>query len=97
MVNNALTVIVVGWTVAFFFAILLQCRRPQTLWTTFEYARVNCVDPLPIYYALSISGFITDLMILASPLPIIRQLQMPLETRIAAAGVFLLGAVCVFT
>lgn len=92
MVNNLLMVIIVGWAVSFFFAIVFQCRDPRTIWTTFEWERFECVQTLHIYYALAVSGFITDLLILASPLPVIRQLQMPLETRIAAACIFLLGA-----
>jgi len=91
--NNLLTVVVVMWTLAFFFSIVFQCPDPRTLWTTFEWTRGKCVDNLKLYYALAISGFLTDLMILASPLPVIRQLQMPMETRIAAACILLLGAV----
>jgi hypothetical protein len=53
------------------------------------------VKTLPFYYAVSISGFITDLMILASPLPVIYRLQMPLKNRIAVACILLLGAVLV--
>ncbi|KAL6704157.1 hypothetical protein ACN47E_008717 [Coniothyrium glycines] len=93
MVNTVLIVIVAGWAVSFFFATLFQCRTPKTLWTTFEFARHNCVDTLPFYYAVSITGFITDLAILVSPLPVIHQLQMPLKNRIAVACILLLGAV----
>ncbi|QGA16293.1 hypothetical protein EYB26_003960 [Talaromyces marneffei] len=91
--NTALMVIVVLWAVSFFFATAFQCRDPTILWTTFEYARTNCVETIPFYYAVSISGFITDIMILASPLPIIYRLQLPLTNRIAIAGIFLLGAI----
>jgi hypothetical protein len=95
VVNNILMVIIVVWAVSFFFTMLFQCHDPCTLWTTFEYDRTSCVDTLSFYYALASTGFITDLMILASPLPIIRQLKMPTETRIAAAFIMLLGALSV--
>ncbi|KAH8641588.1 hypothetical protein IG631_04529 [Alternaria alternata] len=88
-------VVVVAWAVAFFFALLFQCRQPRTLWTTFEYARTECVDTQLLYYAVAISGFITDLMILASPLPVIYQLKMSLSKRIAVACLLLLGALSV--
>ncbi|KAI0381224.1 hypothetical protein F5Y04DRAFT_256037 [Hypomontagnella monticulosa] len=93
LVNTILIVIVVSWAVAFFFATVFQCKDPVTLWTSFEYARTNCVDTIPFYYAVSITGFITDLLILTSPLPIILTLRMPLKHRIAVAGILLLGAV----
>jgi hypothetical protein len=85
-------VMVVLWAVSFFFVTVFQCRDPAMLWSTFLYARTNCVETIPFYYAVSISGFITDIMILASPLPIIYRLQLPLTNRVAVAGTFLLGA-----
>ncbi|KAB2110183.1 hypothetical protein AG0111_0g987 [Alternaria gaisen] len=91
-VNNILIVVIVAWAVSLF-VILLQCRDPRTLWTTFEHARVECVEPLPFYYAVSISGFITDIAILVSPIPVIYQLQMHWKTRAAAACILLLGAI----
>jgi hypothetical protein len=93
IVNSVLMGIIVVWGVAFFFTTVFQCKSPATLWTSFEYARVDCVDTLPFYYAVSISGFITDIAILASPLPVIAKLQVPLKNRIAIAGILLLGAV----
>lgn len=95
IVNTILVVIVVSWAVAFFFATVLQCKDPITLWTTFEYARTDCVVTIYFYYAVLITGFITDLLILTSSLPIILRLQMPLKHRVVVAGILLLGAVCV--
>lgn len=92
IVNTVLLLIVAGWAISFFFVTLFQCRTPNTLWTTFEFARHNCVDTLSFYYSVSITGFITDLAILISPLPVIHQLQMPLKNRIAIACILLLGA-----
>ncbi|KAF1962614.1 hypothetical protein CC80DRAFT_522348 [Byssothecium circinans] len=93
LVNTVLMLVVAGWAISFFFAILFQCRTPSTLWTTFEFARQDCVETLPLYYAVSITGFITNLAILISPLPVIYQLQMPLKNRVAIACILLLGAV----
>lgn len=94
--NTVLMVIVVLWAVSIFFTTVFQCRDPAMLWSTFEYERTNCVETIPFYYAVSISGFITDIMILASPLPIIYKLHLPLRNRIAIAGIFLLGAMYVW-
>ncbi|KAI0014796.1 hypothetical protein F4780DRAFT_788416 [Xylariomycetidae sp. FL0641] len=95
IINSVLLVIVVAWAISFFFATVFQCKDPKTLWTSFEFARRNCVETISFYYATSITGFITDLMILVSPIPIIVKLQMPLKNRIALAGIFLLGALVV--
>ncbi|OKL62772.1 hypothetical protein UA08_01850 [Talaromyces atroroseus] len=83
--NTVMMVIVACWAISFFFGTLFQCRDPRTLWTTFENARTGCIDTIQFYYAVSISGFITDLMILISPLPIIYKMNLPLKNRIAVA------------
>ncbi|KAL9115723.1 MAG: hypothetical protein Q9227_000091 [Pyrenula ochraceoflavens] len=93
IINQLLIILVIAWAVSFFFATAFQCDDPKTLWTTFEYARTNCIDTLPFYYSVSITGFITDLMILSSPIPIIWRLKTPLKNKIAVAGILLLGAV----
>lgn len=93
MTNTIMIVIIIMWAISFFFATVFQCRNPVTLWTTFEYARTNCVDTISFYYAVSITGFITDIMILISPLPVIHKLRLPLKNRIAIACLLLLGAV----
>ncbi|KNG48075.1 plasma membrane protein pth11-like protein [Stemphylium lycopersici] len=95
IMNNILMCVITAWAISFFFTMVFQCRDPSTIWTTFEYARVNCVQTSKFYYALASTGFITDLMILVSPVPIIYQLKMALETRIAAIGILLLGALLV--
>ncbi|KAI0516711.1 hypothetical protein F5B22DRAFT_655869 [Xylaria bambusicola] len=95
VVNTVLIVLVAAWATAFLFATIFQCKTPATLWHSFEYARIGCVQTLPFYYAVSISGFITDLLILVSPLPLIHTLQMPLKSRIAVSCILLLGAVVV--
>ncbi|KAF7680203.1 hypothetical protein GT037_001854, partial [Alternaria burnsii] len=95
-INNILMIVMAAWMISFFFAMVFQCRNPRILWTTFEYApirQVKCFDTLRFYYSVSISGFITDIVILASPLPVIYQLQMRWKTRIAAACILLLGVV----
>ncbi|ERF71199.1 hypothetical protein EPUS_09496 [Endocarpon pusillum Z07020] len=93
LINTTLIVLIIAWAVSFFFATAFQCKDPVTFWTTFEYPRVNCVDAYSFYYSVSTTGFITDLMILSSPIPIIWQLQMPLKNKLAVACILLLGAV----
>ena len=95
-VNNVLIVVVAVWMVSFLFAMLFQCRHPQIIWTTFEYAPirlVECVEQVPFYFSVSTSGFMLDFVILATPVPVIYQLQMHWKIRLAAVCILLLGAV----
>lgn len=92
-VNNILIVVIVAWAVSLFFVILLQCRDPERSGQLSNTLGSNVSSRCLFYYAVSISGFITDIAILVSPIPVIYQLQMHWKTRTAAARILLLGAV----
>jgi hypothetical protein len=90
--NTILLLIVTIWLAVFLFGTLFQCKDMNTLWTPSMFARKGCVKYEPFFYALFATGIFTDLATVMSPLPVIARLQLPLRTRIAVAGIFLLGA-----
>jgi hypothetical protein len=90
IVNTILMVIVIIWAFGFFFGTVFQCRN--LTWTPEMYAQKGCVNHQLFFNALFISGFLTDLATIVSPLPVIAQLRLPLKNRVAVAFVFLLGA-----
>lgn len=91
IVNAVFMGIVVAWAISFFFVTAFQCKDPSSLWAMFEYQRVHCVQTVSFYYAVSITGFVTDLMILISPIPLILKLHLPWGKRIAVAFILQLG------
>lgn len=87
--------VVIVWTVAFFFANMLQCIPLSLNWTGLGGNNFQCIDENMMYLGQAFSDVITDVMILSMPLPCIWALQMSKKCKVAICGVFLLGALTV--
>ncbi|CAF9939787.1 MAG: hypothetical protein ALECFALPRED_008288 [Alectoria fallacina] len=85
-----ITVIVI-WTVAFFFANMLQCYPISENWTGLGGSADACIDENMMYLGQAFSDAITDLIILAMPIPCICALQLPTKQKLGVIGMFLLG------
>ena len=82
--------LIIGWTISFFFVLLLQCI-PVTL-STLHPPGLECIDAVPVTWALSVSAVVTDFIVMVIPWPCVWRLQMPIRQKFAVIGVFLLGA-----
>ena len=69
----ALIVIVVMWTVSFFFALLFACKGNWSAWwgSVLDLA-TKCVQTLQLELALVVSDFIVDVLIMIVPIPMVR-------------------------
>ena len=85
--------IVTAWTISFFFSNLFTCYPISPLVEAF-YGN-HCVNGPKMWYASTISGFITDFMILAMPIPMVLKLQVHWHQKLAIQGMFLLGTLSV--
>ncbi|MCJ1420086.1 hypothetical protein MMC32_006443 [Xylographa parallela] len=88
-------VITIIWTVAFFFANLLQCIPIWINWTGEGVTAENCIDETTMYLAQAWSDVFTDVAILSIPLPLVWNLHMPTARKIGLTCIFLLGALVV--
>jgi len=81
------------WGVSFFFALLFFCL-PITKYIRYGYQApgLQCVDPYQLYYSLSISDFLMDLIILIIPIPLVWRLQMKPSQKIGVSAIFALGS-----
>ncbi|KAI0401687.1 hypothetical protein F4802DRAFT_579425 [Xylaria palmicola] len=80
----------------FFFASLFQCRLDfSALWGTTTGIVENCVDTMHLVLSVCITGFILDLIIITTPIPLVWQLNLSLAKKITIVGVFLLGSVSI--
>lgn len=91
-VTIAMFAVIFFWTVGFFFSNLLQCWPISTNWNAYGgTAPDRCIMETEMYLAQAYSDVLTDLMILAMPLPCIWAMQLPLRHRIGVSCIFLLG------
>ena len=87
---HTLLALVVCWTVAFFFSNLFTCYPITALVEAFY--KNHCVNGTAMWYASCITDFITDVMILATPIPMLLKLQVHWHQKLAIQCMFLLGA-----
>ncbi|RDA88966.1 hypothetical protein CP532_0705 [Ophiocordyceps camponoti-leonardi (nom. inval.)] len=91
-----LIVIVSLWTVAFFFAVIFECRLNfWAAWGSTVDVIDNCFNTLSYIYGLCLSDFITDVVVILIPIPLVWRLKISRRRKIAIAGIFLLGAVSI--
>ena len=65
--------LVIAWSVAFFFATIFQCAPDWSLnWAPIADFLTKCTNTLDMLTVFSATDVITDLMIIAMPVPMVR-------------------------
>lgn len=68
IINKSLAVVVVLWSVGFFFAYLFRCGTQfWALWAPLHYVLEHCYDSTSMFHAMAISDVVTDFFILSLP------------------------------
>ncbi|KAM7197477.1 hypothetical protein V8F20_006622 [Naviculisporaceae sp. PSN 640] len=84
------------WTVAFFFAELFQCGTNIWALTSSTMDTITyCHGTSNIDFALTLTGFVTDVVIFLVPIPLIWRINLSTGNKLAVSGVFLLGSVTI--
>ncbi|KAA8570253.1 hypothetical protein EYC84_002565 [Monilinia fructicola] len=88
--------VVLVWTFGFFFTMMFECRTEfWAFWSTLSDLLTHCLDDVKFQRVLSISDVVSDILILLIPIPIIWQLNLSIERKVAVCGVFLMGSLAV--
>ncbi|KAI1446878.1 hypothetical protein F5Y02DRAFT_416763 [Annulohypoxylon stygium] len=93
-------IVLVGvWTVGFFFATIFECGLDfWVLWGTKSSGKnitSHCVNTQGLSLAFTITDFVTDVIIIGIPVPLIWRLCLSTSKKIAIISVFLLGGVTI--
>lgn len=88
--------VVVGSSVAILFATIFPCNPVRSAWDL-TITNGTCIDRPGLYQATAILGAITDLMVLAVPIPIVVTLQISRKQKIVLVAAFSIGGVTAFT
>ncbi|OTA69356.1 hypothetical protein K449DRAFT_418792 [Hypoxylon sp. EC38] len=90
-------VLVALWTVGFFFTVVFECGTnfwailsPQS---TVKSLTTHCIKTMDLAFAFGISDFITDIIIICIPVPLIWRLSFSTAKKFATSAIFLLGIV----
>lgn len=82
--------IVVGSSVAIMFAAIFACTPVRAAWDL-TIVDPKCIDRPGLYQATAILGAVTDILVLAVPIPIVVTLQVSLKQKIALIAAFCIG------
>ncbi|KAF3004843.1 hypothetical protein E8E13_004733 [Curvularia kusanoi] len=83
--------LVVGYNIALVFPLIFTCTPVKKNFDVFV-TDGSCLDRTPIYMATAVLNMITDVLLLALPLPMIVKLQMPTVQKAGLICVFGVGA-----
>jgi hypothetical protein len=92
--------IVVIWDLGFTLTMIFACRSNFSAhWATVtaKEITVKCINTFLMMYALSISDFVTDALILLIPIPMIWKLHLPPMRKFGVTIVFLFGGLYVLS
>ncbi|XXH03066.1 hypothetical protein Hte_009456 [Hypoxylon texense] len=93
---SVLLVIVAAWSISFFFATLFACRLSfWAVWGSTVDLITQCIESMQLVLALCITDFMTDVIIICIPIPLVWRLNLTTTRKIAVSIVFLLGAVTI--
>ena len=81
------------YSTALIIILLLQCRPLSKVWDN----NVNgkCIEADIVWMVMGSLNVLTDLVLLALPLPSLWRLQMPRRTKVQVAGIFSIGSLSV--
>ncbi|TVY51764.1 Satratoxin biosynthesis SC1 cluster protein 4 [Lachnellula cervina] len=87
--------VIMCYSIAILFSVIFPCKPISANWDV-TITDGKCADKTKIYLATAGLNVITDILILALPIPMVWNLQMPRRRRIGLVGLFALGsATCV--
>ncbi|KAI1772959.1 hypothetical protein F4818DRAFT_129498 [Hypoxylon cercidicola] len=83
---------VVIWAVTFFFTTLFECGRDfGAIWDSQNEFQRRCTNTMNLVFALCISDFVTDILIIAIPVPLVLRLNLSTRQKVGVCSMFLLG------
>lgn len=83
--------VIMCYSIAILFSVIFPCKPISANWDV-TITDGKCADKTKIYLATAGLNVITDILILALPIPMVWNLQMPRRRRIGLVGLFALGS-----
>lgn len=85
--------------ISIFFGLLFACKPIAASWDPLlaELPTTVCLNRGGIYLAQAVIGIITDILLLALPIPTVLKLQMPNKQKFGLVGIFAVGSMSVYS
>jgi hypothetical protein len=89
--------VTLGSYTSIFFSLLFACKPVAASWDPLLLATAVCINRGGIYIAQAVIGIVTDVLLLALPIPTVLKLQMPNKQKFGLVGIFAIGSMYVCT
>ncbi|KAJ3534296.1 hypothetical protein NM208_g7596 [Fusarium decemcellulare] len=86
-----------GSLIGIWFSVLFACKPIAAAWDIRLAAEATCINRPPVYITQAAFGCVTDLMLLALPLPTVLGLQMSTRQKLGLVGMFAIGSITLVT
>jgi hypothetical protein len=83
--------------ISIFFSLLFACKPIAASWDPLLLPIAVCINRGGIYIAQAVIGIVTDVLLLALPIPTVLKLQMPTKQKFGLVGIFAVGSMYVST
>lgn len=82
----------VGAYTSIWFSLMFACKPIAGSWDPKLFGTAVCINRGAIYIAQAVIGIVTDVLLLALPIPTVLKLQMPNKQKIGLVGIFGVGS-----
>ncbi|KAJ5605558.1 hypothetical protein N7510_008339 [Penicillium lagena] len=95
MALHVITAVVMGYSIAIIFALILACHPVSRNWDS----NVDgiCVNRTALYIATAVTNIVTDLALITLPIPLVLRLNMPRSQKVYLFLMFVIGCATVIT
>ncbi|GIC93624.1 putative plasma membrane protein Pth11-like [Aspergillus udagawae] len=83
--------VIVSFTVGSVFSSIFQCTPVQWAFNKSLPGHGTCINMTAFWYANAVFNILTDLVLIALPIPVVLKLQLPLKSKVALCGIFAVG------
>lgn len=88
-VLHAITAVVMGYSIAIIFALILACHPVSRNWdSTVDGV---CVNRTALYIATAVTNIVTDIALITLPIPLVLRLNMPRSQKVYLFLMFVVG------
>jgi hypothetical protein len=89
MILYAISAVVVMWWIAIQFSVIFECTPIDYTWN--PHGEGHCISLDRFFLGQAVPNIATDIFLLAIPIPMIWNLQLPRSQKVALSSIFMLG------
>lgn len=83
--------IIAGYSIGIFFALIFACDKIAMNWDV-SVTGGTCINRPGLYIATAVANIASDIVLFILPIPMVRDLQIPLKQKVGLSLIFAIGS-----